>query len=119
MNHPYPMPHAAIPRRLLNDYRTARLERVALGPRRELVLFIRLDPAFNSTILQDAVVRFGSIANFHEVEAFFSALPANPACDHLAVIRSLEPETPGCWVLALEGGGEVRILSERCLEKKR
>lgn len=120
MNHPDPLPpHAVTSRRLLNDYRAARLERAALGPRPELVLFIRLDPAHNATILQDAVVRFGSIANFREVEAYFSALPQDVACDHLGIIRRLEPIARGCWVLALEGYGEVRIYSERCLERKR
>ncbi len=118
MNHPQPLPaHAAA--RLLNDYRNARLERAALGPRRELTLFILLDPAHNRSILRDAVVRFGSIANFAEVEAFFSALPADPDCDHLAVIRRLEQEKSGSWLLSLAGCGEIRILSERCLEKKR
>ncbi len=118
MNHPQTVPpHAAA--RLQSDYRAARLERAALGPRRELILFILLDPAHNPSILRDAVVRFGSIANFAEVEAFFSALPADPSCDHLALIRRLEQEKPGSWLLSLAGCGEVRILSERCLEKKR
>ena len=119
MNHPQPLPPQAIePRRLLNDYRMARLERAALGPRRELVLFIHLDAALNRTILQDAVVRFGSIANYTEVEAFFSALPNDAASDHLAIICRLEPE-PESWLLALEKYGELRIHSDRCLERKR
>ncbi|HEY5993599.1 MAG TPA: hypothetical protein VIU46_03265 [Gallionellaceae bacterium] len=105
--------------RLSNNYHDAHLERVAIGPRPELVLFIRLDPAHNATILQDAVVRFGSIANFREVEAFFSTLPMDAASDHLGIIRRLEPEARGSWALALEGYGEVRVLSERCLERKR
>jgi hypothetical protein len=120
MNHPLSLPpHAMAPRRLLNDYRAARLERVALGPRRELILFVVLNPAFNLTILQDAVVRFGSIANFAEVEAFFSSLPVDAASDHLALIRRLEPETHGVCLLELEGYGALRILSDRCLERKR
>ncbi len=120
MNHPQCLPsHAIAPQRLLNDYRTARLERAALGPRRELILFIVLNPALNHTILQDAVVRFGCIANFAEVEAFFSSLQIDTWSDHLAVIRRLEPEQTGSWLLSLDGCGEVRIQSDRFLERKR
>lgn len=105
--------------RLLNDYHDSRLERVAIGPRRELTLFIHLDPALNATILEDAVVRFGAIANFSEVERFIFALDCNPARDFISEVCRLEPVERGRWVMALDGYDELVINSPHCTEQKR
>lgn len=105
--------------RLLNNYHDARLESVAIGPRRELTLFIHLDPVWNATILQDAVVRFGSIANFDEVERFFSNLHCDPARDCISEVYRLEPLEKGRWVIDLEGNREIVVHSPHCTEQKR
>lgn len=104
---------------LLNNYHDARLERVAIGPRRELTLFIHLDSEWNATILEDAVVRFGAIANFDEVERFFAALDCNPARDFISGVCRLEPVERGRWVMALDGYDELVIQSPHCTEQKR
>lgn len=105
--------------RLSNNYHEAHLERVALGPR-ELTLFLHLDPVRNTSIAHDAVVRFGAIANYEEVEAFFSALPAPAAHGaFMAEVSTLEQEPRGGWLLDVEGYGRLSILSQRCIEKKR
>lgn len=105
--------------RLSNDYHDAHLERVALGPRHEVTLFLQLEPAWNPSIARDAVVRFGSIANYAEVEAFFSGIPDDPECEFLAGVSRLEPEPAGGWLMDVEGYGRISIKSGRCMEKKR
>ncbi len=105
--------------RLSNNYHDAHLERVAIGPRHELTLFLHLDPVCNPSIARDAVVRFGSIANYAEVEAFFSAIRDEPDSEFLAGVKRLEPEPRGGWLLDVEGYGRISIQSARCLEKKR
>jgi hypothetical protein len=105
--------------RLLNDYHDAQLERVAIGPRRELTLFIHLDPVCNPSILEYAVVRFGSIDNFEEVERYFSALRWDPARDFITEVSRLEPVQRGRWVLDLDGYEEIEIRTTRCTEQKR
>ena len=104
---------------LLNDYHDAQLERVAIGPRRELTLFLHLDPVFNPSILEYAVVRFGSIDNFAEVERFFSALQCDPARDFITGVCRLEPVQPGRWVVDLDGYEAIVIRTTRCTEQKR
>lgn len=104
---------------LLNDYHDAQLERVAIGPRRELTLFIHLDPLWNPSILEYAVVRFGSIDNFDEVERFFSGLHCDPARDFITEVSRLEPVQPGGWVIDLDGYDEIVIRTTRCTEQKR
>jgi hypothetical protein len=104
---------------LLNDYHDAQLERVAIGPRRELTLFLHLDPVWNPSILEYAVVRFGSIDNFDEVERFFSALRCDPASDFITGVSRLEPVQRGRWVLDLDGYEEIVIQTTRCTEQKR
>ncbi len=105
--------------RLLNDYHDAQLERVAIGPRREVTLFIHLDPVWNRTILENAVVRFGSISKFEEVERFFSALRSDAARDFITEVCRLEAGQKGSWLLDLEGYGEIVIRTTRCTEQKR
>ncbi len=117
------LPLPAVPprvQRLSNNYHDACLERVALSPRRELTLFLHLDPVCNPSIARDAVVRFGAIDNYEEVAAFFSALPA-PGADgtFLAGVSRLEQEPAGGWLLDVEGYGELCIMSSKCIEKKR
>lgn len=104
---------------LLNDYHDAQLERVAIGPRRELTLFLHLDPVWNPSILEYAVVRFGSIANFEEVERFFSGLRCDPARDFITGVCRLEPARQGGWVVDLDGYEEIVIRTSRCTEQKR
>ncbi len=104
---------------LLNDYHDSQLERVAIGPRRELTLFIHLDPECNPSILEYAVVRFGSRDNFDEVERFFSALHCDPARDFITEVSRLEPAQQGGWVIDLDGYEEIVIRTCRCTEQKR
>lgn len=110
--------HAPLPH-LLNDYHHAQLERATTGARRELTLFMHLDPAWNQSILEYAVVRFGDIDNFEEVERFFSALKYDPAQDFITGVRRLEAAQQGGWVLDLEGYDEIVIRSPHCTEQKR
>jgi hypothetical protein len=105
--------------RLLNNYHDARLERVAIGPRRELTLFIRLDREWNTSILEDAVVRFGAIVNFADVERFFSAMCCDPARDFISAVCRLEPLEKGRWLLDLDGHEALVIQSPHCTEQKR
>ena len=105
--------------RLLNNYHDARLESVAIGPRRELTLFIHLDPVWNATILEDAVVRFGGIVNFDEVERFFSDMHCDPARSFISEVHRLAPLERGKWVIDLEGQKQLVIHSPHCTEQKR
>ena len=105
--------------RLLNNYHDAHLERVAIGPRRELTLFIHLDPVCNASILEDAVVRFGAIANFDEVERFFSSLQCDPTRDFISEVCRLEPLEKGRWLIDLQDYEQIVIHSPHCTEQKR
>jgi len=103
---------------VLNNYHDSHLERVALGPRRELTLFIELDRQANRSIANNAVVRFGTIANYEEVEAFFSTM-RDPGGPYLADVSRLEQQQKDSWLLGFTGYGEIRVRSARCTEQKR
>ena len=104
---------------MLNNYRASHIERVTLNPQHELALFIQLDPARNTSISSNAVVRFGAIANYGEVEAFFSAIQAAPHGAYLAELSRLEQAQKGSWLVDVAGVGAISIRSARCTEQKR
>jgi len=104
---------------LSGNYRDAHIERFALGPHRDLTLFLQLDPASNPSIAQHAVVRFGAIVNYEEVAAFFSAMAASNAGGAPAEVRSLEHGAREGWGIDVAGYGKLSIMSARCIEKKR
>lgn len=103
---------------LTNDYHDAHIDRIALGPQKDLTLFLHLDPAWNTSIARHAVVRFGAIGNYEEVEVFFSAIP--PSGDaFLAEVSNLEHNPRGGWLIDVKGHGKLSIESSRCIEKRR
>ena len=63
-------------RRLTYGYHDAQLEACELGPQREVVLQVRLDPVWNRHAPRYVRLRFGAIQNFDEVQVFFERLKA-------------------------------------------
>jgi hypothetical protein len=106
--------------RLNNNYHDAQIDRFALGPRKDLTLFLHLDPVWNTSIARDAVIRFGAIGNYEEVEAFFAALPPPRAEGaFMAEVSALEQGPTGGWLIDVEGYGRLNIMSAKFIEKRR
>ncbi len=105
---------------LFNNYHDSYIERIALGPRRELALFMHTDPVWNPSVSQHAVVRFGAIANYEEVAAFFSEIPASaPAGAFVAEVDSLKPGQKGSWIIDVKGYGQINVMSQKCSEQRK
>jgi len=74
------------------EYHDGVVEALELGPRREVLLSVRLDPVWNNGDASIRRIHFSAIQNFDEVSAFFGkALPGNrgaPFVDEiLAIVR--------------------------------
>lgn len=106
-------------RSFFNNYHDSRIERVELGPCAELTLFIHTDPVWNPSVSRHAVVRFGAIANYEEVAAFFSALPASNDGSAVAEVNDLQPSQTGSWLIDVKGYGRISVMSSKCSERRR
>ncbi len=106
-------------RSLFNNYHDSRIDRIELGPRNELTLFIHTDPVWNPSVSRHAVVRFGAIANYEEVAAFFSALPASNDGGAVAEVGNLQPSQTGSWLIDVKGYGRIYVVSPKCSERRR
>ncbi len=102
---------------LFNNYHDSRIDRIELG-RNELTLFIHTDPVWNPSVLRHAVVRFGAIANYEEVAAFFSSLPASND-GTMAELSDLQPGRHGGWLIDVKGYGRISVMSTKCSERRR
>ena len=83
---------------LIHDFDHARIESVALGPRREITLAMSV-PVWdgpNGRLIEGIRVRFGGIENFAEVPAFFASAPHEQS--ELAWLRyaAEKKSKPGC-----------------------
>jgi hypothetical protein len=100
------------------NYHDACLASFTLGPRRELILEIALDPVWNKQAPPTAYVRFGGIENYDEIVSFFRALPPPRSNGYIAEIVGLQYTGDGPnWVVAdLQGHGHIRIRSHHVIE---
>lgn len=103
-------------------YHDAWLTNYRLGPRRELHLFIRLDPVWNEG-LKTVQLRFSDIDHFEEVVTFFGTIPLPPAAlryvGEILQFKWSQHQFPG-YLLELDRVGSLIIrtprLTESCLE---
>ncbi len=103
-------------RRLRYGYHDAQLERCQVGPQREVILEIRLDPAWNRHAPRYVRLRFGAIQNFEDVRAFFERVMARPDRrpeGFLDEIAGIQCTAKGRWVVDLERGGSITIVSPK------
>lgn len=82
-------------RRLAHNYRDGLLEAIDVGPRREVVLHVRLDPVWNGGDALVRRVRISAIDSFDEIAAALGA-GASPRLDGRAVDE----------VITLSAGGD-------------
>lgn len=102
---------------LQHNFHDASLRQVSLGPRREVTLVCKLDLCFNSNASPVMAVRFGGIANYDEVSAFFHPVASTEAGhDYIARVDRLDyDEMDGLtsgelrFRLELDGIGVVKI----------
>jgi hypothetical protein len=111
-------------RRLKYEYHDAAVTGVSIGPRREVTLTTRLDGRVAG---REAVVniRFGGIANFPQVGAYFGGVMAGVSESYAGRIDGLgyeEPALPASRGLALrlelDGYGGVLILCRNVTEEE-
>jgi hypothetical protein len=74
------------------NYHDGQLEGVEFGPRREVVLSVRLDPVWNNGSDAPRRIRFSAIKNYAEVKAFFGGTSIRADTDRsldevLAIVR--------------------------------
>ena len=88
-----------------------------LGPRRELILDVLLDPVWNKHSAS-ANLRFGAIENFDQVSSFFGSLPKPQADGCIAEIEKLEADDVGgnALLLQLSAQASLRIESRKISE---
>lgn len=108
-------------RSFVHKYHDSHLVGVTLGPRRELMLEIDLDPVWNSGGPGSVCVRFGNIQNYEEVAAFFGSVPQlQPPRTYIAQVIGLEyltREAGADWLLLdLDEYGCVNIHSRNITE---
>lgn len=60
------------------EYHDGAVEAIETGPRREVVLTVRLDPVWNDGDGSTRRLHFSAIKNFDEVAAFFRRAPVAP-----------------------------------------
>jgi hypothetical protein len=100
------------------NYHDGQLACFTVGPRRELTLEIALDPVWNKHAPPSASVRFGAIENYHEVAAFFRALPPPRPNGYIAEIIGLQyvEDGPNWIVVDLQDHGAVKVRSRHVTE---
>jgi len=79
---------------LAHEYHDVSVEKIDLGPRREVVLHVRLDPVWNNGDSSVRRLHFSAIQNFDEIEAFFAAstVPNTPDAAIDEVIGIVQPQ---------------------------
>jgi hypothetical protein len=103
-------------RKLTYGYHDAQLEACELGPQREVVLQIRLDPVWNRHAPGYVRLRFGAIQNFKDVEVFFERLKAasdRPPEGYLDGIAGIACTSKHTWVVDFDRGGSVTIVTSK------
>lgn len=104
--------HSSFRGTLTYEYHDSWLERFELGPRRELILQIRLDPVWNPRAPEDVRLRFGGIQNFDEVRTFFDLLePVSRGA--LNVVDEIARPEKGKWIVDLDRSGTVTIVTSK------
>jgi hypothetical protein len=91
----------------------------SVGPRREVVLEIVLDPVWNKAAGNMVRIRFGAIKNFEVVKEFFDGIPSRRSDDALlATIDSLKlvHRNPNHFSLSLDRFGRVVIEASHIAE---
>jgi len=99
-------------RKLMYGYHDAQLEGCQVGPQREVILDIRLDPVWNRHAPRHVRLRFGAIQNFDDVQSFFDRVLARPDRapeGFIDEIAGIVCTAKGAWVVDLDRGGSVTI----------
>ena len=94
-------------------YHDAVVERRQVGPRREIILELQLDPVLNPGAPQKVRLRFGGVENFNEVRSFFEKAPGltNPeAFERVERIAWIEK---GKWVIEVDHRGAITIATPK------
>jgi hypothetical protein len=96
-------------------YHDGDLERSRVGPRRELILEVRLDSAANAGLSRTVLLRFSAIDNFEEVRLFFERVAAaSPsAIGFLDRIDGVAFVEKGTWRVELDHGGSLKIATSK------
>jgi hypothetical protein len=93
------------------EYHDGQVESIEVGPRREVVIIVRLDPVWNNGDGSTRRLHFSAIENFEEVAAFFrGSLPARGTAgylDEMIAVTLVSKDVVGIH-LSVSGYVEVR-----------
>ena len=94
-------------------YHDSLLESHRVGPQRELILEIRLDPVWNPGAQQNVRLRFGAIENLDEVRSFFHQTAGRMKAGAFERVERIALLEKGKWVVELDSRGTVMISTSK------
>lgn len=99
------------------EYHDGAVEAVEVGPRREVIITVRLDPVWNNGDGSIRRLHFSAIQNFEEVAAFFRrALPAKEDGGCIDQVIGIVLVSKGIIGIDLDGLGYVELREAKVRE---
>jgi hypothetical protein len=99
--------------KLSRNYHDSQVANCRIGPQREVILEIRLDPVWNPTTPSSVELRFRAIQNFEEVRAFFQRIQNAADREFLDEVVGIVCKRKGEWTVDLDRGGAVTIATPK------
>ncbi len=99
------------------EYHDGVVEAVEVGPRREIVITVRLDPVWNNGDGSTRQIHFSAIQNFEEVAAFFQrASPTKGGGGFIDEVIGIVLVSKGVIGIDLDGLGYVELRGAKVRE---
>ena len=99
------------------EYHDGWIESVELGPRREVVLTVRLDPVWNDGDGSSRRLHLSSIQNFEEVAAFFGrCLAERVSAEYVDEVHGITLVSEGVIGIELASSGYVDVRGAKVRE---
>ena len=99
------------------EHHDGRVEAIDVGPRREVIITVRLDPVWNNGDDSTRRLHFSAIQNFEEVAAFFlRGSPARGEGGYVDEVIGIVRASKGIIGLDLSGWGYVELRGAKVRE---
>ena len=99
------------------EYHDGQVESIEVGPRREVVITVRLDPVWNNGDDSSRRLHFSAIQNFEEVMAFFRrGLRERGEAGYVDEVIGIVLVSKGIIGIDLAGLGYVELRGAKVLE---